>query len=209
MEDITRLVDALLARHGIKTSSGEPHLVWSRWFRCVSSASMLLAPGEAGILALAEEAISPGACLPRTGASSDGGDRILALFHFIEADDLGMALGQLFRTGNPVRRRLASGRCFARYALVEDPAERSAASSALRRSVEVPVLFVMEREDQTVLANIPLDFARARPGARNPDFDCGQRQPVQTPQSLRLATDAQNQGLWETVRRPAPLPSGF
>ena len=46
---------------------------------------------------------------------------MLALFQISEANDLGMALGRLFLSGNPARERLASGRCFARYVVVEDP----------------------------------------------------------------------------------------
>jgi hypothetical protein len=192
MEDITRLVDALLARYGIKASS-DVHLSWSRWFRCLSNASMLLAPGKPGILALAEEANSPRASLPRTSASSRS-ERMLALFQVTEADDLGIELARLFRPGNPARRRLDSGRCFARYAVVEDPVRRSAACSALHNVLKVPDLCVMEGERVSSGGDIAVDFADAAlvPEAASP--------------SLRLT---ENRELWETVRRPAPLPSGF
>jgi hypothetical protein len=58
---------------------------------------------------------------------------MLALFQISEANDLGMALGRLFLSGNPVRERLASGRCFARYVVVEDATQRRAAYTALQR----------------------------------------------------------------------------
>ena len=45
---------------------------------------------------------------------------MLALFQISETDDLGMALGRLFLPGSPQRERLAGGRCFARYAVIED-----------------------------------------------------------------------------------------
>ena len=45
---------------------------------------------------------------------------MLALFQISETDDLGMALGRLFLPGAPEGERLAAGRCFARYAVIED-----------------------------------------------------------------------------------------
>ena len=58
---------------------------------------------------------------------------MLALFQLSEADDLGMALGRLFLSGNPARKRFASGRCFARYVAIEDPVQRRTALTALHK----------------------------------------------------------------------------
>src|SRR6202521_6129239 len=58
---------------------------------------------------------------------------MLALFQISEAHDLGMALGRLFLSGSPERERLASGRCFARYVVIEDAAQRRSAHDALQR----------------------------------------------------------------------------
>ena len=44
-----------------------------------------------------------------------------------------MALGRLFLPGSPQRERLWSGRCFARYAVIEDESQRHAAYAALQR----------------------------------------------------------------------------
>jgi hypothetical protein len=97
-------------------------LQWSRWFRCDSSFSVLLAPAKPGIFALAEE-IAPAA----------ESKRMLALFEIKETDDIGMALGRLFLPGNPLREKLETGKCFARYAVIEDSAERSAAYKVFER----------------------------------------------------------------------------
>jgi len=59
--------------------------------------------------------------------------RTLAVFEIADTDDLGAALWRLFAPGHPLRDRLASGRCFARYSRVSDPDQRQAAVSALRR----------------------------------------------------------------------------
>jgi hypothetical protein len=117
MEGISQLVSDSLARNGIQPSVDHLRLEWSRWFRCDSSFSVLLAPAKPGIFALGEEIIS----------TADGSKRMLALFHIVDTDDLGMALGRLFLPGNPLREKLESGKCFVRYAVIEDSTERSAA----------------------------------------------------------------------------------
>lgn len=117
MVNISQIVDESLARHGVEPSIDHLRLQWSRWFRCDSSFSVLLAPAKPGIFALAEE-IAPAA---------DSNKRMLALFEIKETDDIGMALGRLFLPGNPLREKLETGKCFARYAVIEDAGERSAA----------------------------------------------------------------------------------
>jgi hypothetical protein len=117
MENISRMVSASLARNGVEPSFDHLRLEWSRWFRCESSFSVLLAPSKPGIFALGEEVLSP----------ADGSKRMLALFQVAETDDVGMALGRLFLPGNPLRERLAEGRCFVRYTVIEDSAQRQTA----------------------------------------------------------------------------------
>ena len=116
MVNISQIVDESLARHGVEPTIDHLRLQWSRWFRCDSSFSVLLAPAKPGIFALAEE-IAPAA----------ESKRMLALFEIKDTDDIGMALGRLFLPGNPLREKLETGKCFTRYAVIEDSAERSAA----------------------------------------------------------------------------------
>lgn len=122
MVNISQIVDESLARHGVEPTIDHLRLQWSRWFRCDSSFSVLLAPAKPGIFALAEE-IAPAA----------ENKRMLALFEIKEIDDIGMALGRLFLPGNPLREKLETGKCFARYAVIEDSAERSAAYKIFER----------------------------------------------------------------------------
>jgi len=131
MVGLAELVDEALARHGVEANLDHRRLNWSRWFRCESSFSVLLAPSQPGIFALAQEVIAA------EEVSATAGKRMLALFQIAETDDLGMALGRLFLLGNPELERLASGRCFVRYAVVEDPAQRKAAHSALQEWMAV------------------------------------------------------------------------
>jgi hypothetical protein len=135
MENISQLVESSLARHGVTANFDHFRLQWSNWFRCESSFSVLLAPAKPGIFALGEEIVPPRESV-ELRASSPVGKRMLALFQISEADDLGMALGRLFLPGNPLRERLAAERCFARYAVIEDPIQRQTASALLRRWIQ-------------------------------------------------------------------------
>jgi hypothetical protein len=125
MESLSLMVNESLARHGVQTQLDHRRLAWSRWFRCESSLSFVLIPSKPGIFALGEEVIAPG----ETGSTD--GKRMLALFRISQADDLGMALGRHFLPGSPERERLENGRCFVRYAVIEDAAQRDAAYTAL------------------------------------------------------------------------------
>ena len=140
MEGLAHLVAESLVRHGFEPSFDHRRLQWSNWFRCQDSFSLVLAPCKPGIFALGEEvATFCGASEPRSrhperseGSPSEG-KRMLALFQISEAEDVGMALGRLFLYGNPARERFASGRCFARYVVIEDANQRRTALTALQR----------------------------------------------------------------------------
>jgi len=127
MVNISQLVDDSLARVGVEPSFDHLRLQWSKWFRCDSSFSVLLAPSKAGIFALGEEIVAPDSSSVELRTSSPVSKRMLALFQIAETDDIGMTLGRLFLPGNPLREKLESGRCFARYTVIEDSAQRSAA----------------------------------------------------------------------------------
>jgi hypothetical protein len=98
-------------------------LDWSRWSRCESSFNLLLAPQQPGIFALAEEVMDVAAT----------GKRMLAVLDVAPADDLARALSWLFSPASRMRDRLLSGRCFVRYAVVPDLAQRDAVVEQLRQ----------------------------------------------------------------------------
>jgi hypothetical protein len=127
MEGLAHLVAESMVRHGFEPSFDHRRLQWSSWFRCQDSFTLVLAPCKPGLFALGEEIIAPG----EMGVGE--GKRMLALFQISEADDLGMALGRLFLSRNPERERLTNGRCFARYVVIEDAAQRRTAYAALQR----------------------------------------------------------------------------
>jgi len=127
MESLAHLVSESLLRHGLEPTFDYRRLQWSNWFRCQDSVSLVLAPCKPGLVALGEEVIAPGEL------AVGEGKRMLALFQISEANDLGMALGRMFLSGNPAHERLASGHCFARYVVIEDPTQRRTALAALQR----------------------------------------------------------------------------
>jgi len=101
-------------------------LSWSRWTRCESSFGLLLVPPRPGIFAVAEEVLAPGE------SAATGGKRLLAVLQFADADDLSRALSRLFTPASTLYDRVAAGRCFVRYAVVEDADHRRAAAIALQ-----------------------------------------------------------------------------
>ena len=123
MEGLERMVSESFARLGVEPAFDYRRVEWSRWFRCADSSTLVLISSKPGLFALGEEIVAPGAV----------GKRMLALFQLSETDDLGMALGRLLLPGSPLRERLESGRCFARYAVIEDATQRHAAHAALQR----------------------------------------------------------------------------
>jgi hypothetical protein len=144
MEGLTRLVSESLARHGVETPLDQRRLQWSKWFRCESSFSLLLMPAKPGVFALGEEVAAPGEVL------STGGKRMLALFQINETADLGFGLGRLFAPNSPLRERFASGRCFARYVVIEDDDQRHSTAAALQRWLD---------SSAETASGVPSDFA--------------------------------------------------
>lgn len=174
MEGLATLVSDTLARSGFNPKLDYRRLQWSKWFRCESSFQTLLVPSKPGLFALGEEMIAPGE-IPATG-----GKRLLGVFRIAETEDLGMALGRLFLPGSPERERMANGRCFARYAVVEDLVQRRAASTALANWLASAA--------ETV-SGLAMEFPQ-------------QAEAFEPPRPAK-------QDASETIHAPAPLPSGF
>lgn len=159
----------------------ESRLTWSRWTRCESSFSLALAPHQPGLFALAEEVVPAGEA---------GTRRLLAVFEIAAADDLAHALGRLFTAASPWREHLLTGRCFVRFAVVADLAERDAACAALQAWL-------------AQAADIPAASARSAPQdqAAHPAVD-----PADLPVPRAAAPAAK---ATTPVGPPASLPAGF
>ena len=156
MEALTRLVADSLARHGLDRPVDPRRLQWSRWFRCDSTHSLLVVPSKPGIFALAEEVMDLSPVNSHVGTAALGCPaeqssaaasittnaevskdatqrRMLAVLQFSEDDDMAFTLDRMFTQINPMRARLASGRCFLRFVVIEDQAQRRSICAALNQ----------------------------------------------------------------------------
>lgn len=159
MEVLTRLVSESLARHGFDRPVDYRRLRWSQWFRCESHHSLLAVPSKPGVFALAEEitdfgsgpagtsesspafqrweASTPGTTPEtdsiRAGASTAVRRRLLAVTKFFEDDDMAFTLDRMLTCANPMRSRLATGRYFVRFVVIEDESQRRSVCSALNQ----------------------------------------------------------------------------
>ena len=59
--------------------------------------------------------------------------RMLAVLKFSEDDDMAFTLDRMFTCVNPMRARLSSGRCFLRFVVIEDQAQRFSICTALNQ----------------------------------------------------------------------------
>ena len=205
MEGLAHLVAESLVRHGFEPSFDHRRLQWSNWFRCQDSFSLVLAPCKPGIFALGEEVIAPGEL------AVGEGKRMLALFQISEAEDVGMALGRLFLSGSPARERFASGRCFARYVVIEDANQRRTALTALQRwmassSEAATGLPQATSDDNHVAQNNDVlrsghDFGRAA----NPTISTAALAAAPADASPHLESSNKQ----AQIGPPSPIPSGF
>jgi hypothetical protein len=204
MDNISQLVESSLVRHGIATNFDHLRLQWTSWFRCESSFSVLLAPAKPGIFALGEEIV------PSLGASSK---RMLALFEVSEADDLGMALGRLFLPGTPLRDRLTSGKCFARYTVIEDPAQRRLPTEVLQRWMQDSVSDIQPCGADTLVreADVQIPAVQGSVNIGSPSAFRSSAKVVEINKpstSFAWGMEVQEREV-EELERPQPLPSGF
>ena len=121
----TNSVGTAMAPDGVASIPVQAPLAWSLWSRCRSSFSLALTPHLPGVFALAEEIAAADDSAP------DARKRMLALLQVSATDDLAQALDRLFLPSSPLRARLESGRCFVRFAVVPDRAQREAVYVAL------------------------------------------------------------------------------
>jgi hypothetical protein len=125
MEGLTRMVSESMARHGVDTGIDHRRLQWSRWFACESIFDLLPVPSRPGLFALAEQILAAGEAV--------GGKRMLAVLQLSHTEDLAIAMSRLFAPDNDFRERIARGRIFARFTIVEDDTQRHVAHAAFQR----------------------------------------------------------------------------
>lgn len=137
MEGLTRLVAESLTRHGFDRPLDYRRLQWSRWFRCESHHSLLFVPSKPGVFAVAEEIMDfdrPTTVLEADSRKPEAEPRrMLAVAQFFEADDMAFVLDRMLSRPNALQARLASGRYFVRYVVIDDSFQRRTICSALNQ----------------------------------------------------------------------------
>jgi hypothetical protein len=257
MEGLTRLVAESLARHGFDRPVDYRRLHWSRWFHCESTHSLLCVPSKPGVFALAEEIVAPGvsesdathreghdfsraASAPRSNAASAAevspgvlqGKRMLAVVQFGEDEDMAFVLDRMFALQNPMRARLASGRCFVRFVVIEDAAHRRSIAGALNqwlvtsgeKASGIGAHFASSLELTPAVGTARVDDAHADPDARvgrtlvsvnaSSAQPPAQADPLETavecrPASENATASQTDSGAGTNIHCPQPLPSGF
>src|ERR1700688_1892394 len=235
MEALTRLVADSLARHGLDCSVDPRRLQWSRWFRCDSLHSLLVVPSKPGIFALAEEIMDLGpnqdqGWQDREGQDREGHDfsravtfaknspasaaelsqrRMLAVLQFSEDDDMAFTLDRMFTRINPMRARLSSGRCFLRFVVIDDQAQRRTICTALNQwmvsSAEKATGISSDFSSSLELAPVTDRVGRA---LLSDSVDIPKSAPVPLPNPAPLSA-ALDSGAAKNLHCPHPLPSGF
>jgi hypothetical protein len=240
MEAITQLVVDSLARHGFDRPVDPRRLQWSRWSRCDTPHSLLVVPSKPGIFALAEEIMdlstppagtdafarphvgtaAPGcpaeqssaAASTATNAQASAADprRMLAVLQFSEDDDMAFTLDRMFTRINPMRARLASGKCFLRFVVIEDASQRRSICAALNQwmaaSAEKATGFPSDFSTSLEL-NVPRELNVAR--APSPASAHIITKPAQAPSPKPDVSAVLDSGASKNLHCPHPLPSGF
>jgi hypothetical protein len=211
MEALTRMVADSLARHGLDRPVDPRRLQWSRWFRCDSPHSLLVVPSKPGIFALAEEVLG-GAALqrcdslpstdPASAAEGMPEKRLLAVLQFSDDDDMAFTLDRMFTRINPMRDRLASGRCFLRFVVIEDQAQRRSICAALNQ-------WMLSSAEKAT--GIPPDFSSSMEFvARTPSSaTAGATSNFTESAGPKPNVVSIDSGSAKNLHCPHPLPSGF
>ena len=132
--------------------------------------------------------------------------RMLAVLQFSEDDDMAFTLDRMFTRINPMRDRLASGRCFLRFVVIEDATQRRNICAALNQ-------WMLTSAEKA--SGLPSDFQSSlelttdRVG-RTLLSDSANRIPSAVPaeQPINPTLNLDN-GASKNLHCPHPLPSGF
>jgi hypothetical protein len=209
MEGLTRLVAESLARHGFDRPVDYRRLHWSRWSRCDSPHSLLCVPSKPGVFALAEEIMSGG----------DGAKRMLAVLQFGEDDDMAFVLDRMFSRENSMRARLASGRCFVRFVVIEDETQRRSIANALNqwlvtsgeKASGIGAHFASSLELTPAAAPNRVDAPPATSYSAAPPAQADPLDPkaASGQESAQVSAPQLDSGAATNIHCPQPLPSGF
>jgi hypothetical protein len=141
--------------------------------------------------------------------------RMLAVLQFSEDDDMAFTLDRMFTRINPMRHRLASGRCFLRFVVIEDQTQRRNICNSLNQWMHSSA---EKASGIGIDFQLPLEFTDGAGTTRVgrtllSDHADSATKPAQTARAQ--ASDAASQtpnldsGANKNLHCPHPLPSGF
>jgi hypothetical protein len=137
--------------------------------------------------------------------------RMLAVLQFSEDDDMAFTLDRMFTRINPMRDRLATGRCFLRFVVIEDQAQRCSICAALNQ-------WMLSSSEKA--SGLPADFQSSLEFAAN-DARVARTLLSDTANTVSSSAGAEqsadmihsaphlDSGANKNLHCPHPLPSGF
>jgi hypothetical protein len=145
--------------------------------------------------------------------------RILAVLQFSEDDDMAFTLDRMFTRINPMRARLASGRCFIRFVVIQDQDQRRSICSALNQwmisSAEkasgLPATFSSSLEINTAeesLGTPRVGRTLLSANANTVPVSAPATEPNRTTDAIHSLPHLDS-GANQNLHCPHPLPSGF
>jgi hypothetical protein len=153
--------------------------------------------------------------------------RMLAVLQFSEDDDMAFTLDRMFTCVNPMRARLASGRCFLRFVVIADQDQRRSICSALNQwllsSAEKASGLPADFSSSLELTNPADDVAGSSVARTCPERESKGPSPASAAGTANLAQVARpgpmtdpihaaphlDSGAAKNLHCPHPLPSGF
>jgi hypothetical protein len=159
------------------------------------------------LLPLAGAARGDSSPLKTTPSAELTSRRLLAVLQFSEDDDMAFTLDRMFTRINPMRARLASGKCFLRFVVIEDQDQRRTICAALNqwmlssaeKATGIPAGFSSSLEWSRVAVGDSPAHAVSTPPAAPAACETD---------SLHLAPHLDS-GANKNLHCPSPLPSGF
>jgi hypothetical protein len=142
--------------------------------------------------------------------TTDVARRMLAVLQFSEDDDMAFTLDRMFTCANPMRARLASGRCFLRFVVIEDQTQRRNICNALNQwmhsSAEKASGIGVDFQSSLELTGVGRAPSPATADSATIPADIQIQNAMQQTASQAPNLDS---GANKNLHCPHPLPSGF
>ena len=210
MEGLVRLVAESLERHGMTVPPAR--IDWTAW-TLLDSSLCLRAPCQPGLFVIAEPVLPHNVLphnVPQNAAANSSAP--LLILEVGETKDLGMEMARRC-CHSPLHDRISAGRCFVRFAAIEDNAQRASVCASLQRRFTDTLCHSDAERSEGEESAFPATALATT------DFDSDNLQNDDRVTTVVLARDLQTNDLAEPVlansahqptrNHPAPLPSGF